>query len=86
MNQPIRVTCINPNLSSYGMIGTVVGSERGEDDPVRPGVLCDVIWLDYLDEDADEIDGGNLGRVTEATYLAECVRFDREDLLNDGVS
>lgn len=73
MNQPIRVVCNNPNLSSHGLFGTVVGSERGEDDPVRPGVLCDVIWLDYPDEGSDEIDGSNLKVVSETAYQIEVV-------------
>jgi hypothetical protein len=56
----IRVVCINPALRCHGLFGTVVGSERGEFRPVRPGVLCDIHWLDYPDEGSDEIDGSNL--------------------------
>lgn len=70
MNQPVRVVCNNPNLSSHGLFGTVVG---GEHSSVVPGNLLDVIWLDFPDEGSDEIDGSNLKVVTEATYQIEVV-------------
>ena len=74
---PIRVVCTSENLSSYGLFGTVVGSERGEgisrESHIKPGVLFDVIWLDYPDEGTDEIDGGNLKVVSEATFQIEVV-------------
>jgi hypothetical protein len=71
MNQPTRVVCNNPNLSSHGLFGTVVGGEHSS--RVVPGNLLDVIWLDFPDEGSDEIDGSNLKVVTEAAYQIEVV-------------
>lgn len=65
-NHPTRVICTNPNLSSHGLFGTVVGS-----DSVKPGVLLDVLWLDFPREGTDEIDGSNLRVVPETTYQIE---------------
>lgn len=74
---PIRVVGTNENLSSYGLFGTVVGSERGEgisrESYIKPGVMFNVIWLDYPDEGSDEIDGGNLKVVSETTFQIEVV-------------
>lgn len=69
MSRPVRVVCNNPNLSSHGLFGTVVGGEHSS--RVVPGNLLDVIWLDYPDEGADEIDGSNLKVVSEGTYQIE---------------
>lgn len=69
MIRPVRVVCNNPNLSSHGLFGTVVGGEHSS--RVVPGNLLDVIWLDYPDEGADEIDGSNLKVVSEGTYQIE---------------
>ena len=73
-----RVVCVNPNLSSHGLFGTVVGGEHSS--RVVPGNLLDVVWLDHPDEGADEIDGSNLKVVSEAAYLVEVVerRLDEE--------
>ena len=64
-----RVVCNNPNLSSHGLFGTVVGGEHSS--RVEPGNLLDVIWLDYPDEGSDEIDGSNLRVVSEETFQIE---------------
>jgi hypothetical protein len=71
-----RVVCDNPDLSSHGLIGTVVGHEVQygvPHVPIRAGVLYNVVWLDYPDEGSDEIDGGNLKVVSEATYQIEAL-------------
>ena len=80
MNQPVRVVCNNPNLSSHGLFGTVVGEHSSR---VEPGNLLDVIWLDYPDEGSDEIDGSNLRIVTEATYQIEVVERRLDGDLNE---
>jgi hypothetical protein len=74
----IRVVCTNEKLPTHGMFGTVVGTERGSDgfsysSDIKPGVLFDVIWLDYPDEGSDEIDGGNLRPVSEVTFQIEAL-------------
>ena len=81
MNQPVRVVCNNPNLSSHGLFGTVVGGEHSS--RVEPGNLLDVIWLDYPDEGADEIDGSNLKVVSENTYQIEVVERRLDGDLNE---
>lgn len=78
MPDPIRVVCTNENLASHGLFGTVVGTERGSDGfrraaYIKPGVLFDVIWLDYPDEGSDEIDGGNLRPVSEVAFQIEAL-------------
>lgn len=78
--QKIRVVCRNDRLASHGLFGTVVGSELG-DDEVVPGNLLDVVWLDFPDEGADEIDGGNLRVVSEMAFNIE--RLERK--LDGGV-
>ena len=47
MTKVTRVKCTNPRLFEFGLFGTLIGSEHNEVDPVRPGVLCDIRWLDW---------------------------------------
>ena len=78
---PVRVVCNNPNLSSHGLFGVIVGHEQPgvRQLPIRPGVVYDGVWLDYPDEGSDEMDGGNLRVVTEAAYQIEAVERRMDD-------
>lgn len=73
-----RVKCTNPKLFEFGLFGTLIGSEHNEADPVRPGVLCDVRWLDWPDE-VDEFDGAHLRVVSESAYQCEVAERRLDD-------
>ena len=81
-NRPVRVVCDNPNLHCHGLFGTVVGGEHSS--RIEPGNLLDVIWLDYPDEGAGEIDGGNLKVVSEGTYQIELMERRIDAYLDEG--